>query len=64
MDALWYREATAHLGQRVQISVANSREPLVGVLSEASGDGLILDRPEGALPVAYGRVTSIERLTA
>jgi hypothetical protein len=64
MDALWYREATAHLGQRVQISVANSREPLVGVLSEASGDGLILERPEGTLPVAYGRVTSIERLTA
>jgi hypothetical protein len=61
MDALWYREATAHIGQRVQISVANSREPLIGVLSEASPDGLILEQPDGAVPVAYGRVTSIER---
>jgi hypothetical protein len=63
MDALWYREATAHIGQRVQISVANSREPLIGVLSEASPDGLILEQPDGPVPVAYGRVTSIERLT-
>ena len=61
MDALWYREATAHIGQRVQISVANSREPLIGVLSEASPDGLILEQPDGPVPVAYGRVTSIER---
>src|SRR5215475_4340381 len=44
MDALWYREATAHLGRRVQISVANEREPLVGTLSEATADGLILDQ--------------------
>jgi hypothetical protein len=41
--------------------VANSREPLIGVLSEASPDGLILDQPDGPVPVAYGRVTSIER---
>jgi hypothetical protein len=63
MDALWHREASAHLGQRVQISVANSREPLVGTLSEASGDGLILEQPDGPIAVAYGRVTAIDRLT-
>ena len=63
MDALWLREATAHLNQRVQISVANSREPLVGVLSEATTDGLILEQPDGSLPIAYGRVTSIDRLS-
>lgn len=61
MDALWYREATAHIGQRVQISVANSREPLIGVLSEASPDGLILEQADAPVAVAYGRVTSIER---
>jgi hypothetical protein len=61
VDALWYREATAHLGRRVQISVANEREPLVGTLSEATADGLILDRADGPLPIAYGRVTSIDR---
>jgi hypothetical protein len=64
MDALWYREARAHLNQRVQISVANSREPLVGTLTEVSGDGLILEQPEGPMPVAYGRVTSIDRLSS
>jgi len=63
MDALWHREAAAHLHQRVQISVANSRDPLVGTLSEATADGLILEQPDGLVPVAYGRVTSIDRLT-
>jgi hypothetical protein len=63
MDALWYREATAHVGQRVQISVANSREPLVGTLSEATPDGLILEQPEGAVPIGYARVTAIDRLS-
>ena len=62
MDALWYREATAHVGQRVQISVANGRDPLTGTLSEATPDGLILDQPDGPVPIAYGRVTAIDRL--
>jgi hypothetical protein len=64
MDALWYREATAHIGQRVQISVANSREPLVGTLSEATPDGLILEGPEGTVPIGYARVTAIDRLAS
>lgn len=63
MDALWHREAAAHLNQRVQISVANNREPLVGTLTEATADGLILEQPDGPIPVAYGRVTSIDRLS-
>ena len=62
MDALWYREATAHVGQRVQISVANGRDPLTGTLTEATPDGLILDQPDGPVPIAYGRVTAIDRL--
>ena len=62
MDALWYREATAHVGHRVQISVANSRDPLIGTLSEATPDGLILEQPDGLVPIAYGRVTAIDRL--
>lgn len=60
MDALWHREASAHLNQRVQISVATSREPLVGTLIEATADGLILEQPDGTLPISYGRVTSID----
>ncbi|HEU4370913.1 MAG TPA: hypothetical protein VFV05_22045 [Methylomirabilota bacterium] len=61
MDELWHREASAHLGRRVQISVANSSDPLVGTLSEATGDGLVLAQDEGEVAISYGRVTAIDR---
>jgi len=63
MDGLWQREAAAHVGKRVSISVANSRDPLVGTISEVSDDGLILDQADGQMAVAYRRVTGIDRLT-
>jgi hypothetical protein len=63
MDALWHREATHHLNHRVQVSVANEREPLIGKLTEATADGLILEQPDGPAAIAYGRVTAIDRLT-
>ena len=63
MDTLWQREAAAHVGKRVSISVANSREPLVGVISEVSDDGLILDQADGQNAISYRRVTGIDRLT-
>jgi hypothetical protein len=61
MDVLWQREAAAHVGQRVQISVANSREPLTGTVAEVSDDGFILDQAEGPLAISYRRVTAIDR---
>jgi hypothetical protein len=64
MGALWQREAKSHLGRRVQISVANSREPLVGTLSEVSDDGLILDLPDEPIAIAYRRITAIEGIAA
>ncbi|HEU5196762.1 MAG TPA: hypothetical protein VFW70_18625 [Methylomirabilota bacterium] len=63
MDVLWHREAAAHVGKRVSISVANSREPLIGTISEVSDDGLILDQADGQNAIAYRRVTGIDRLT-
>jgi hypothetical protein len=63
MDTLWQREAAAHVGKRVSISVANSRDPLIGTISEVSDDGLILDQTDGQMAVAYRRVTGIDRLT-
>jgi hypothetical protein len=62
MGALWQREAKAHLGRRVQISVANNREPMVGTLSEVSDDGLILELPDEPIAIAYRRITAIEGL--
>ena len=63
MDVLWQREATAHVGKKVQISVANSREPLVGTIAEVSDDGLILEQADGTVAVAYRRVTAIDRVS-
>jgi len=63
MDVLWQREAAAHIGKRVSISVANSRDPLIGTITEVSDDGLILDQADGQMAVAYRRVTGIDRLT-
>jgi len=63
MDVLWQREAAAHIGKRVQISVANSRDPLVGTITEVSDDGLLLEQFDGTMAVAYRRVTAIDRLT-
>ncbi|PYM21937.1 MAG: hypothetical protein DMD78_15930 [Candidatus Rokuibacteriota bacterium] len=64
MDTLWKREAEAHVGKHVQISVANSRDPLLGIISEVSDDGLILDQDDGTQhAVAYRRVTGIDRVT-
>lgn len=62
MDVLWQREATAHLGMRVAISVANSQDPLVGTIAEVSDDGLILEQNSDQLAVAYGRITGIDRV--
>jgi hypothetical protein len=64
MDSLWQREAAAHVGRRVSISVANSREPLVGTISEVSDDGIILDQADGQMAVAYSRLTGIDRLAS
>ena len=64
MGALWQREAKAHLDRRVQISVANSREPLVGTISEVSDDGLILELRDESIAIAYRRITSIEGVAA
>jgi hypothetical protein len=63
MDVLWQREAAAHVGRRVSISVANAREPLIGTISEVSDDGFILDQTDGQVAVTYRRVTGIDRLT-
>jgi hypothetical protein len=47
----------------VQVSVANGREPLIGMLAEATADGLILELPDRSVPISYGRVTAIDRLS-
>jgi len=60
MDLLWEREARAHVGRHVQITVANSEE-LTGRLLEATEDGLLLEQPGGGtVAITYLRVQGIE----
>ena len=62
MDLLWQREAHAHLGRRVQVTVANAHE-LSGRLLEATADGLLLEESEGkTVAITYRRVQGIEPL--
>jgi hypothetical protein len=63
MGLLWQREARAHVGRRVQITVMNSHD-LAGRLIEATEDGLLLEQPGGGrLAITYRRVQGIEPLS-
>jgi hypothetical protein len=62
MDLLWQREARAHVGRRVQITVANA-EDVAGRLTEATEDGLLLEQAGGdTVAIAYRRVQGIAPL--
>jgi hypothetical protein len=62
MDLLWQREARAHVGRRVQITVANSHE-MAGRLVDATEDGLLLEQAGGnTVAITYRRVQGIEPL--
>jgi len=62
MDLLWQREARAHVGNRVQVSVMHSRD-LAGTLLEATEEGLLLEQPDGGtIAITYRRVQGIEPL--
>jgi hypothetical protein len=62
MDLLWQREARAHVGRPVQITVANAAN-VAGRLVEATEDGLLLEQAGGeTVAIAYRRVQGIEPL--
>ena len=63
MDLLWQREARAHVGHQVQITVSNSQD-LAGRLIEATEDGLLLEESGGGtVAITYRRVQGIEPLS-
>ena len=65
MDLLWQREARAHVGRQVQVTVANSEDVAEGRLLEATEEGLWLEQGDGStLAIIYRRVKGIERLPA
>jgi len=63
MDQLWQREARAHVGRRVQITVANDAQEVAGRLVEATEDGVLLEQAGGnTVAITYRRVQGIEAL--
>jgi hypothetical protein len=62
MDLLWQREARAHVGRHVHITVANAQQ-IAGRLVEATEDGLLVEQPNGeTVAITYRRVQGIEPL--
>lgn len=60
MAAIWKREATAHLGRRVLMSVVRSTEPIAGTMVDVTEDGVLLERNGQQIAVGYRRISGIE----
>lgn len=64
LDLMWRAEAEPLLGKRVLVAVRNTADPIRGVLSQVTEDGVILDQSGAKLGISYTRVSAIEADTA
>jgi len=64
LDLMWRAEAEPLVGKRVLVAVRNTSEPIKGVLSQVTEDGVILDQSGAAFGISYTRVSAIEADTA
>jgi hypothetical protein len=64
LDMMWRTEAAPLLGKRVLVAVRNSPEPIKGVLSQVTEDGVILDQSGAKFGISYTRVSAIEADTS
>jgi hypothetical protein len=53
-------KAERFLGQRVVVSVRNSRQPIAGTVLEVTDDGVLLEQPGREVAVSYRRMLAIE----
>lgn len=61
LRAVWETEAQPYLGARVLVSVRNATEPVIGTLSQITGDGLLLlDEDGNRVGVSYRRISAID----
>jgi hypothetical protein len=61
LRAVWQAEAEPLVGRRVSVSVRNAAEPVVGTLTQVTGDGLLLLDDGGAkVGVSYRRISAVE----
>jgi hypothetical protein len=64
LDLMWRTEAEPLLGKRVLVALRNTPEPIKGVLSQVTEDGVILDQNGATFGISYTRVSAIEADTA
>ncbi|HUG36579.1 MAG TPA: hypothetical protein VML54_06485 [Candidatus Limnocylindrales bacterium] len=60
LGTVWRTEAEPHVGRRVLVSVMNSPEPIAGVLTQVTADGLLLDQDGRRVGITYRRISAIE----
>ena len=60
LDSMWRVEAEPLLGKRVLVAVRNATEPVKGIMSQVTQDGLIIDQDGTKLGISYTRVSAIE----
>jgi hypothetical protein len=60
MAGLWQREAVAHVGHPVLVSLVRVPEPIAGTLQELTAAGLVLNRDGEDIKIAYQRIAGIE----
>lgn len=64
LDSMWRAEAEPLLGKRVVVAVRNAQDPMKGVLSQVTPEGVILDQNGSKVGISYTRMSAIEADTA
>lgn len=60
MAALWQREAVAHVGHQVLVSLVRVSDPIPGTLQELTSSGLVLNRHGDEIKISYHHIAGIE----
>jgi hypothetical protein len=60
LDSMWRVEAEPLLGKRVLVAVRNAQDPVKGILSQVTQDGVIIDQRGTKVGISYTRVSAIE----
>jgi hypothetical protein len=64
LDSMWRVEAEPLLGKRVLVAVRNAQDPVKGIMSQVTQDGVIIDQDGTKVGISYTRVSAIEADTA
>ena len=60
MATLWQREAVAHVGHQVLVSLVRVPDPIPGTLQELTSSGLVLNRHGNEIKIPYTHIAGIE----